>query len=244
MVKLQRNAYVMFILLSALLTGFTVWAVQENGTIFSAVPIVALSLFLLLLAVFCRARASWFERGHFKWEELRAAVLVLLAINLASSALLLFTAEAWHIDNTLDGVGMLRYSLLAGAPVGVMLWIKLAKIFDKKNIVMLKVFLISFALISATGTSQLNRRHNETGFTDKTADVIRKEKGIPGPVSYLTRQQPANYIFIPHHDDVERLVVPESVWNVTFQSATLNLSVKAGYFGYQYVSRFNSRALK
>lgn len=244
MVELQRKAYVMFTLLSILATGFTVWATQENGTIFSVVPIVSLLLFILLLVAFCRAKESWFERDTLKWEELRAAVLVLLAINLASSALLLFTAEARHIDNTLDGVGMLRLSLLAGAPVGVMFWVKLAKIFEKKNIVMLKVFLISFALFSATGTSQLNRKHNEAGFTHTAADVISKEKGIAGPVSFLTRQQPANYIFIPHHDDVERLVVPEPVWNVAFQSASLNLSIKTGYFGYPYVARFNNRALE
>ena len=244
MIKLQKKSYTFFVILFSLLTLFTLWAVKVNSTSYAIIPAVSLVILGLLLIAFCMAREHWFSDEYFKWEELRAAVLVTLAINLAGSALLLIASEASHIDNTLDGVNMFRLSLLAGAPVGVMLWIKLSKIFDKKNIVMLKIFLISFALISATGVSQLNRKSAVTEESELATDIIRKERGDAGPASYLTQQAPPHFIFIQNHDTEERLVVPEAVWYATFQNAGMKLSIKSGYFGYPYVSRFNGRILE
>lgn len=243
MIQLQNRAYVLFALLFSILTIFTLWAVVENGTQYTLVPVISLAIFTLLLIAFCVAKAHWFS-DIFKWEELRAALLITLAINLASSALLLISAEAAHIDNTLNGTNMLRISLLVGAPVGVMFWIKLSKTFDKKNIVMLKIFLISFALISATGASQLNRKSVDAEASQLTIDILRKERGDAGLTSFLTKQPPPYFVFIRNGDEEERLVVPEAFWNVTFQSATINLSLESGYFGFVYVSQFKGQVIE
>ncbi|WP_456379639.1 hypothetical protein [Thiolapillus sp.] len=244
MIKLQKKAYVVLAMLLVLLVVVTFWSVRENGTIYTAVPAVSLALFTLLLIAFGLAKESWFDEEHFRWEELRAAVLVVLAINLGSSALLLIAAEASHIDNTLGGLNLLRISLLVGAPVGVMTWILLSRIFDKRNIVMLKVFLISFALLFATGASQLNRKLADAGSSQVTIDIIRKERGEVGLTSFLSKQEPPLFVFIQNDDAEERLVVPEAVWSATFQNAVMQLSVREGYLGYPYVSHFDGRELQ
>ncbi len=244
MIKLQKKAYVIFTILFVLLATVTLWGVLENGTIYVVLPIASLVLFTVLLTAFCLAKDSWFDDELFTWKELRAAVLVLLAVNLASSALLLIAAEAFHIDNTLGGLNMLRISLLVGAPVGVMFWIKLSKILEKKNIVMLKVFLISFALLSATGASQINRKLGDAGTSQVMTDIIRKERGEVGLTSFLSKRDPPLFVFVHNHDTEERLVVPEAVWSTTFQNANMELSVREGYFGYPYVSHFDGRELK
>ena len=243
MITLQKKAYALFTLLFSLLTALTLWAVIENGTSYRLVPLISLLILALLLIAFSMARESWFS-DNFKWEELRAALLITLAINLASSALLLIASEATHIDNTLDGVNMLRIALLIGAPVGVMFWIRLSKIFDKKNIVMLKIFLISFALISATGASQLNRKSANAKVSQIAIDVLRKEQGGAGLASFLNQQTPPHFIFIQSHGEEERLVVPEALWSVLFQSSTINLSLKSGYFGFTYVSHIEGRVIE
>lgn len=244
MIKLQKKAYILFAILLALLATTTFWVTRENSTVYAVIPIASLVLFTLLLVAFCLAKESWFDGGQFTWKELRMAVLVVLAINLGSAALLLIAAEASHIDNTLNGLNMLRICLLVGAPAGVVFWIMLSKIFEKKNIVMLKVFLISFALLFATGVSQLNRKLADAGLSQLATDIIRKERGGVGLASFLNKQDPPLFVFIQIHDTEERLVVPEAVWSATFQNASMELSVREGYLGYSYVSHFDGRALR
>ncbi|GEM_PF-2649494 len=243
MIKPQKKSAVFLGILFALLALLSVWAAKENATAYALIPLVSLVVLALLLVAFFLARESWFSE-NFKWEELRAAVLVVLAINLAGSALLLMAAEANHLDNTLNGTSLFRLSLLAGAPVGVMIWVKLSRLFDKKNIVMLKTFLISFALISATTTSQINRKLAAPGESQITIDVLKKERANPGPVSWLSRKEPPFFVFIRNHDEEERLVVPGQVWNDTLRYASINLTVKNGYLGYGYVLRFDGRMLE
>ncbi|WP_457670705.1 hypothetical protein [Thiolapillus sp.] len=243
MIELQKKAYIVFAALFALLAAITFWAVRENGTIYTVVPIVSLALFTLLLIAFGLARESWFDEEHFKWEELRAAVLVMLAINLGSAALLLIAAEAFHIDNTLGGLNLLRISLLIGAPIGVMVWVLLSRIFHKRNIVMLKVFLISFALLSATGASQLNRKLAGGEPLQVETVILRKERGNVGLTSFLSKKDPPLFIFIHNQGAVERLVAPEAAWSATFQNANMQLLVREGYLGYPYVSHFSGREL-
>ncbi len=243
MIKLQKKSYILLAVLFTLLTLFSIWVAIVNATSYVLIPLLSLLLLALLLIAFCLARESWFSE-NFKWEELRAAVLVILAINLASSALLLIVSEMHHIDNTLGGLSLFRFALLIGAPVGVMLWVKLAKTFDKKNIVMLKVFLISFALITATAGSQLNRKYAKTEESIITIDVLQKEGSKSNLASYLTQKEEPFYIFIQNQDDAERLVIPEVVWNDTYQYASIDLSVKQGYFGYPYVLSFDGRVLQ
>ncbi|MCF6282126.1 MAG: hypothetical protein L3J28_07930 [Candidatus Polarisedimenticolaceae bacterium] len=244
MIKFQKKSYIIFAVLSVLLTMVSLWAAKENATSYALVPLLSWLILIALLIAFSQAKEEWFSE-HFKWEELRTAILVVLVINLMSSALLLIASEASHIDNTLDGINLFRLSLLAGAPVGVMFWIKLSKIFDKKSIVMLKMFLISFALITATAASQLNRKSAGSEELPMVIDVLRKEQGGVGVASYLMQVEPPLFIFFQNHnDEEERLVAPEAVWNVTFNNATMNLSIKEGYLGYHYVLRFGGRVLE
>ena len=243
MVKLQKKSCIFLAVIFVLLALFSFWAAKENTTIYALIPLVSLLFFALLLVAFCLARDSWFSE-HFKWEELRAAVLVMLAINLGSSALLLIAAEANHLDNTLDGTTLFRLSLLAGVPVGVMIWVKLSRIFDKKNIVMLKTFLISFALFSATTASQINRKLADEEESQITIDILKKEPGNTGLASWLTRKKAPLFIFIRNHNEEERLVVPKTVWSNTLRYASINLSVKEGYLGYTYVLRFDGKMLE
>ncbi len=243
MIKLQKKAYFLVALLFLLMGAFSLWAAMENGTLYAAVPLLSLLFLGPLLVAYCIAKEAWFSE-LFKWEELRTAVLVVLVVNLLSSALLLIASEASHLDNTLNGINLFRLSLFVGAPIGVMLWIKLSKVFDIKSIVMLKMFMISFALINATAASQLNRKLADPAEQSIIVDVLQKEQGDVGFSSYLMRQKPPNFIFIQREGEEERLVVPEVVWNVAYSNSTLDLLTKEGYLGYRYVQRFNGLALE
>ncbi len=238
MIKLPKKAYILIAILSVLLIFLSLWAAKENGTIFALIPLLSLLILLPLLAAYCLAKEHWFS-DIFKWEELRKAVLVVLVINLLSSALLLIASEATHIDNTLGGINLFRLSLLVGAPIGVMFWIKLSKVFDIKSIVMLKMFMISFAMINATAASQLNRKSAGSTESSMTVDVLRKEQAGIGFSSYLMQEKAPLLIFILYNDEEEQLIVPERVWNVAYSNATMELSTKEGYLGYRYVQRFS-----
>jgi hypothetical protein len=244
MIKLQRKAYFLIALLTTVQISLTAWATMANGTLYASVPLISLLFLLPLLIGYALAKEAWFSE-LFKWEELRMAVLVVLVINLLSSALLLITSEASHIDNTLDGVNLFRISLLIGAPIGVMFWIKLSKVFDMKSIVMLKMFMISFALINATVASQLNRKLDDPSESSVFVDILKKEQGGVGLASYLMQEKPPLFIFFQNsRGDEERLVAPKVVWNVAYSNANIELSVKEGYLGYHYVSRLSGLLLK
>jgi len=238
MIKLQKKSYFLIALLLVLLTTFSLWAVKENGTLYAFLPLLSLLILVPLLIAYCLAKEHWFSE-LFKWEELRMAVLVVLVINLLSSALLLIASEASHIDNTLNGISLFRLSLLVGAPIGVMFWIKLSKVFDIKSIVMLKMFMISFAMINATAASQFNRKSAGSTESSMTVDILRKEQGSVGFSAYLMREEAPLLIFILNDDEEEQLIVPERVWNVAYNNATIELTTKEGYFGYRYVEHFS-----
>ena len=241
MKNFEKREKVLLVILLIVTGALTLWAALANGSIFIILPACGYVLFCVLLFLFSKPPSSVIE--HFSWEEIRNAVLVTLAITLLSAAVLLISAEARHIDNTLDGVNLLRINLIAGVAFGVMFWVMLSRVFDKLNIVMLKSFLIAFALATATGASQLNRVMGDVENASIRTAVLRKEKATSGITSYLTASDPPSYIFIPYGDDGERLVVPKGVWNALFQNADIKLSVTSGYLGYQYVAAINDRSL-
>ncbi len=237
----KREGALLFILL--VVTGaLTLWAALSNGSVFVVLPVCGYVLFGMLLFLFWRPPEPLLR--HFGREEIRNAVLAVLALTLLSAALLLICAEAPHIDNTLDGVNLLRISLLAGAPFGVMFWLKLSRVFDKRNIVMLKSFLIAFALAAAAGTSQINRVAGAREGVPIQTDILGKEKPDGGITSFLTASEPRGYIFVPYGEDEERLVPPKGVWNALYRGGEVRLSVIAGRLGYPYIAAFNGRPLR
>jgi len=224
-----------------LLAALSIWPSRVVDSSFVAIPIISFLLLLVFMVAFKKANTVVFEllpRLGFLY-----AVLILLSVTLLSASLLLISYEAVHIDNTLNGVSMLRISLIIGAPIGVMTWVPLSKCLGYKNIFMLKSFLISFALVAATITSQINRGFDEGEQKQVVRSVIEKKQNSGGITSYLTQQDPLNYIYIPYDETIERLSVPTSVWDTMYQNATIRLAAKTGYFGYDYVMRFNDRAL-
>ncbi len=224
-----------------LLAVLSVWPSLVVDSYFVVVPIISFLLLLAFMVTFKKANTAVFEvmsRLGFLY-----VVLILLSVTLLSASLLLISHESVHIDNTLNGVGMLRISLLIGAPFGVMTWVPLSKCLAYKNIFMLKSFLISFALVAAAITSQINRTFDEDEQKQVVRSVIEKKKNSGGFTTFLTQQKPSNYIYVPYDETIERLVVPTSVWDTMYQNATIRLIAKTGYFGYDYVIRFNDRAL-
>ncbi len=224
-----------------LLGGLSLWPGWVSDSYFALIPILSFVLLLALMIGYQRANEWVFEL--LSREGFLYAILSALAITLLSAALVLISAEAVHIDNTLDGLGMLRLSMILGAPAGVMTWVLLSKRIGYKNIFMLKSFLISYALITATAVSQINRGGEDAEQKTLVRSVIEKKTNHGGLTTFLAQQRPANYIFIPYDEGVERLAVPTSVWDTMYTNATINLTAKAGYFGYDYVVRFNGRTL-
>jgi len=223
------------------LAVLSLWPCVVVDSYFVLVPVASFILLLALMVTYQKANEVVFEllpRLGFLY-----AILASLAVTLLSASLLLISSEAVHIDNTLNGISMLRISLLIGALIGVMTWVLLSKRIGYKNIFMLKSFLISYALVAATITSQINR--GVEGGEQKTVvrGVIDKKENSGGLTTYLTQQYPSNYIYIPYDERVERLVVPTSVWDTLYKSSTVDLTAKTGYFGYDYVTRFNGRPL-
>ncbi|MFC1602905.1 hypothetical protein ACFL3U_05015 [Pseudomonadota bacterium] len=224
-----------------LLAALSLWPSIIVDSYFVAVPIASFAVLLALMVTYQKANEIVFElipRLRFLY-----AILTSLAITLVSAALLLIASEAVHIDNTLNGVSMLRISLIVGAPIGVMTWVPLSKRIGYKNIFMLKSFLISFALVAATITSQINRGVDNAEQKTVVRGVIEKKENNGGFTTFLTQQKPSNYIYIPYDETIERLVAPTSVWDTMYKNATVNLTAKAGYFGYDYVVQFNERSL-
>ena len=227
--------------LLVLLAALSLWPSIIVDSDFVAIPIASFVVLLTLMVTYQKANAIVFElipRLGFLY-----AILTSLAITLVSASLLLIASEAVHIDNTLNGVSMLRISLIVGAPIGVMTWVPLSKCIGYKNIFMLKSFLISFALVAATITSQINRGVDDAEQKTVVRGVIEKKENNGGFITFLTQQKPSNYIYIPYDETIERLVAPTSVWDTMYKSATVNLTAKAGYFGYDYVVQFNERSL-
>ncbi len=227
--------------LLVLLAALSLWPSMVVDSSFVAVPIISFLLLLAVMVIFKKANAVVFElvpKLGFLY-----VVLILLSVTLLSASLLLISYEAVYIDNTLNGVSMLRIALIIGAPIGVMTWVPLSKRLGYKNIFMLKSFLISFALVAATIASQINRGFDDGEQKQVVRSVIEKKKNRGGLTSYLTQRAPLSYIYIPYDESIERLSVPTSVWDTMYQNATIRLAAKTGYFGYDYVVRFNDRAL-
>jgi len=224
-----------------LLGALSLWPAVMIGSYFTAVPIVAFLILIGLQITYRRAGETLHQL--ISSEGLLYANLGALAIVLLSSSLLLISFEATHIDNTLNGIGLLRMSLIVGAPIGVMTWVRISKKIQFKNIVMLKAFLISFALITATLASQFNRGTDAVEHHTLVANVLDKEKDDGGVMTLLTGGDAPHYIFVPFDESVERLVAPVGVWDTMFKSATINLSVREGRLGYSYIARFNDLAL-
>ncbi len=224
-----------------LLGALSLWPCRVVDSSFALIPVASFILLLALLITYQKANEIVFEllsRLGFLY-----AILASLAVTLLSASLLLISAEAVHIDNTLNGISMLRISLILGAPIGVMSWVLLSKRIGYKNIFMLKSFLISYALVVATITSQINRGVDDAEQKRLVRGVIEKRENSGGLTSFLAQQKPANYIYIPYDEGIERLAIPTSVWDTMYKSAIINLTAKAGYFGYDYVVRFNGRTL-
>lgn len=224
-----------------LLAALSLWPSIIIDSYFVAIPIASFIVLLVLMVIYKKANEIVFElipRLGFLY-----AILTSLAITLVSASLLLISSEAVHIDNTLNGVSMLRISLLVGAPIGVMTWVPLSKRIGYKNIFMLKSFLISYALVSATIASQINRGVDDAEEKTVVRGVIEKKENHGGFTTFITQQKPSNYIYIPYDETIERLVVPTSVWDTLYKSANINLKAKTGYFGYDYVVQFNERSL-
>ncbi|MCF6353584.1 MAG: hypothetical protein L3J26_00535 [Candidatus Polarisedimenticolaceae bacterium] len=224
-----------------LLGALSLWSCVVVDSYFVLIPIASFILLLALMITYKKANEIVFElipRLGFLY-----AILASLAVTLLSAALLLISAEAVHIDNTLNGINMLRISMLLGAPAGVMTWVLLSKRIGYKNIFMLKSFLISYALVAAAATSQINRGVDDAEQKTIVRGVMGKKENSGGLATFLAQQKPAHYITIPYDGGVERLAVPTSVWDTMYKNATINLTAKAGYFGYDYVVRFNGRTL-
>ena len=224
-----------------LLAALSLWPSVVVDSYFIAIPIVSFILLLALMITYKKANEIIFElipRRGFLY-----AILVLLSVTLLSASLLLISSEAAHIDNTLNGINMLRISLIIGAPIGVMTWVPISKRIGYKNIFMLKSFLISYALVAATIASQVNREFAGDEEKIVVRNVFEKKENRGGFTSYLTAQRPANYIYISYDETLEQLVVPTTVWDTLYKSATVDLTAKVGYFGYDYVTHFNGRSL-
>ena len=227
--------------LMMLLAALSLWPSMIIDSYFVALPIVSFVLLLALMVVYKKANEIVFElipRLGFLY-----AILASLAVTLLSASLLLISSEAVHIDNTLNGISMLRISLIIGIPIGVMTWVPISKRIGYKNIFMLKSFLISYALVSATIISQINRGVDDAEEKTVIRGVVEKKENSGGFTTYLTQQRPLNYIYIPYDETIERLVAPTAVWDVLNKSSTVDLTAKEGYFGYDYVVQFNGRAL-
>jgi len=238
--QLKINFYKITPLL-VVLAVLSLWPCVVIDSYFVLIPIASFILLLALMITYKKANKIVFEL--LPKEGFLYGILASLAVTLLSASLLLISSEAVHIDNTLNGISMLRISLLIGALIGVMTWVPLSKRIGYKNIFMLKSFLISFALVAATITSQINR--GVEGGEQKTVvrGVIDKKENRGGLTTYLTQQDPSNYIYIPYDETIERLVVPTRVWDTLYKSSIVDLTAKTGYFGYDYVMQFNGFSL-
>ncbi len=234
--QLKINFYKITPLL-IVLAMLSLWPCVVIDSYFVLIPIASFMLLLALMMTYKKANEIVFEL--LPREGFLYAILASLAVTLLSASLLLISSEAVHIDNTLNGISMLRISLLIGAPIGVMTWVPLSKCIGYKNIFMLKSFLISYALVAATITSQINRGVDDGEQKIVVRGVIDKKENSGGLTTYLTQQDPSNYIYIPYDETIERLVVPTRVWDALYKSSTVDLTAKTGYFGYDYVTQCN-----
>ena len=238
--QLKINFYKITPLLM-LLAALSLWPCMVVDSYFVIIPVASFVALLALMVTYKKANEIVFElisRQGFLY-----AILTSLSVTLLSASLLLISSEAAHIDNTLNGVSMLRISLIMGAPIGVMTWVPLSKRIGYKNIFMLKSFLISYALVAATITSQINRGVDDAEQKTVVRAVFEKKENNGGFTTYLTQQRPFNYIYIPYDETIERLVVPTAVWDTLHKSSTVDLIAITGYFGYDYVTQFNGRTL-
>ncbi len=238
--QLKINFYKITPLL-LLLAALSLWPCVVVDSHFVVIPIVSFILLLAFMIACKKANETVLEL--IPPPGFLYAILVLLAVTLLSASLLLIASEAVHIDNTLNGIGMLRISLIIGALTGVMTWVPISKRIGYKNIFMLKSFLISYALVAATITSQVNREFANGEEKTLVRNVFDKKENRGGFTTYLSAQKPANYIYIPYDEALERLAVPTAVWDTLHKSVTVDLTAKVGYFGYDYVTHFNGRTL-
>lgn len=239
--KVRPINYVMIPMMLGVLLMLSILPLLYTKTILSWVPLSFSVIFISL--VFTYIRYSDRFPAEISKEGFLYTILIVLCCTLISSSALLVSAESFHIDNTLDGMNMLRISMFIGAPVGVMIWVWLSKLVGIKHIVFLKTFLISFALYFATMVSHINRGPANQETITMSSDVINKEENRGSIATYLLNRKPPPYIYIPYEDDVERLNIPKALWDPLYPNASLELNIKEGYFGYYYIETINGRNL-
>jgi hypothetical protein len=220
------------------LGALSLWPALTMGSLLTAIPILGFVVVLCCVLLYMKMGARLFE--HFTTDGFLYTTLGSVAVTLISSTLLLLLAEAPYIDNTIHGLSMLRYALVAGMPVGAMTWVWLSKRLGIKHIILLKAFLISFAMLSATATSQINRGKGVLEDASLTADVMEKSKDQNSIIAYMNGVAVYRYIYIPLEDEDERLNVPGQVWDAMYNNASVELSLRNGYFGYPYVETLNN----
>lgn len=232
------------IIFSLMLLGLgavSLWPALSIDSLFAFIPSIAFVTVVGMLIARLHLGTRLFDQ--VTEDGFLYTLMGITAFGLVSSALLLICAEAAYIDNTLDGLNLARWSLLAGAPVGAMTWVWISKQLEIKNIILLKSFLISFALFCATITSQVNRNSAEPAMITLAADVMDKEKSEGSIATYLTGRQPSRYIYIPYEEDIERLNISQTLWDGIFKNIGIELGVRKGYFGYLYVTDLNKQPL-
>jgi hypothetical protein len=223
------------------LGGLSFWPAITIDSLYAYLPPVGFLAVMGMLIARLRMGSGLFE--EVTEEGFLYTLMGITAFSLISSALLLICAEAVHIDNTLEGLNMARWSLVAGAPVGAMTWVWISKQLEIKNIILLKSFLISFALFCTTITSQVNRGSIEVEDITLAAEVLDKEQSAIPFATHLTGRQPSRYILIPYEGEIERLNVSRRLWDGMFKNNEIELGVHKGYFGYLYVNDLNKQPL-
>lgn len=223
------------------LGGICLWPAMTIQSLYAYPPSIGFLAVIGMIITRLRMGTRLFE--EFTEEGFLYTLMGITAFSLVSSALLLICAEAIHIDNTLEGLSMARWSLIAGAPAGAMTWVWISKQLEIKNIILLKSFLISFALLCTTITSQVNRGSAELEDITLAAEVLDKEQSAIPFATHITGRQPSRYILIPYEGEIERLNVSRRLWDGMFKNNEIELGMRKGYFGYLYVNDLNRQPL-
>jgi len=239
--KVRPINYAISVVMLGVLTMLSILPSMVTDTIFSLAPILCFGIFIILVIAYLKYHRRL--PAEISKEGLLYTILIILCCTLISSSALLVSAESFYLDNTLDGMNLLRISMILGAPVGVMTWVWLSKLVGIKHIVFLKTFLITFALYFATMASQINRESADQENISMTADVVNKKKNNGSIATYLLNVEPLPYIYIPYEEDVERLSIPKVLWDPMYPNANINLNIRKGYFGYYYIDAIGDRRL-
>jgi hypothetical protein len=239
--KIRPINYIIMAVMLGVLGMLSILPSMVADTIFSLAPILFFSIFTILVITYLKYHDRF--PAEISKEGFLYTILIILCCTLISSSALLVSAESFYMDNTLDGMSMLRISMILGAPVGVITWVWLSKQIGIKHIVFLKTFLISFALYFATMVSLINRESADQENISMAADVVNKEKNSGSIATYLLNVEPLPYIYIPYEEDVERLSIPKVLWDPMYPNASINLNIRKGYFGYYYIDSINEQHL-